>query len=92
MKNAILTEAKAIHNGKYEYLEDNLTDKTIEYVCPTHGVMVQNVKRHLQGFGCVKCSYAKRSKPNKLTKTQFVEKAIELHRIKIRLFQIRICE
>lgn len=75
-----LEKAVNVHGTKYEYLEESYTNLSIEYMCKSHGKMEQKVKRHLLGKGCIKCSYENRSKPNRLSKDQFVANAKEIHR------------
>lgn len=56
-KEQILELARKVHGDKFEYLLDfNNVHDTMTIICPIHGAFKQEVRRHLQGFGCKKCS------------------------------------
>lgn len=46
------------HNGKYNYSKVDYLNTSIEVIigCPIHGDFMQTPFRHLQSYGCTKCS------------------------------------
>lgn len=79
--NAFIEKSSLIHNGKYDYSQSsyagNLTKLII--ICPHHGAFYQTPKRHLNGFGCQKCSFLKRSRNNTKTTEEFILDAKKIH-------------
>ena len=74
-----LNRVGLVHKDKYQYLPENFGNEKVSYVCKEHGIQSQSIKRHLMGYGCIKCSYANRSNPQKKFLKDFLEKAIEVH-------------
>ena len=73
----ITEEAKLIFNNEYNYIElfkkNNINFLKIE--CKNHGTFEKNIYNHIKKKqGCPQCS-----KPSKLTKEIFIEKANGLH-------------
>ena len=76
-----ISEVNIIHRNKYIY------DKTV-YVnaktrliitCPIHGDFQQIAANHKYGYGCEKCGKERTSVILRLTKDEFIQKAIEIH-------------
>ena len=79
--NNFIKKAKVLHSNKYNYSKvsfKRVRDK-VEIICPKHGSFFQSVHHHLQGSGCPKCADENRSNSYKLTREQFIEKALEVH-------------
>ncbi len=71
-----IKKARQIHGNKYDYskvvYKNNRTRVTI--ICPIHGEFWQKPNDHLDGCGCNKCNRTK-----KLSTSEFIEKAKEIH-------------
>ena len=76
-----LEEAKKIQGNKYDYslVEYIGSHIKIKIICPEHGIFEQKPCCHLNGEGCIKCSYKKLSKDRSLTKDEFILKSKEIH-------------
>mgnify|MGYP000653304432 CR=1 FL=1 len=68
-----------VHSDKYHYMPETFLNDRVSYVCKIHGLQNQSVKRHLMGYGCIKCSYVNRLNPQKKYLKDFLEKAVEVH-------------
>ena len=79
--DGFITEAKAIHGEKYEYVKDEniATHGWAKIKCKKHGWFRQKVYSHLQGHGCDKCAREKNANKRAITKDEFLEKAKEKH-------------
>lgn len=75
-KDMFIQRAMEIHKGKYDYnLVEYVNQHTkVDIICPIHGVFRQTPNSHLKGCGCAKCS-----KRGRLTTTEFIGKAQEVH-------------
>jgi len=53
-----------VHNNKYDYsiTEYIHSEKTINIICPIHGIFKQRPHNHIQGQGCPKCIESKGEK------------------------------
>ncbi len=71
-----IIRAKKVHGDKYSYsLSEYVNTRTkIKIICPIHNIFEQLTKNHLSGYGCDKCSGTV-----KLTTTEFINKAKEIH-------------
>lgn len=76
-----ITETKAIHGEKYEYVKDeNITAHGwVKIKCKKHGWFRQKVYSHLQGHGCDKCAREESAQKRSITKEEFLERAKEKH-------------
>lgn len=57
-KEDFIKEMNELYHGEYIYLINKkyvLTKDIIEYICPVHGRIKQNVYTHIQGNGCKFC-------------------------------------
>lgn len=67
-----INKANIIHNSKYLYLSEYISNKTkIDIKCPIHGLFQQSPHNHLKGQGCFKCGNISKL----LTTNEFTEKA-----------------
>jgi very-short-patch-repair endonuclease len=75
-QNAFLSEAKIIHNNKYDYSKVvyNNRNRKISIICKKHGEFLQAPYHHLLGTGCPKCSGTM-----KHTLEEFLNMAKEVH-------------
>lgn len=74
-----IQRAKKIHGDKYDYTNTVYTgyhDQCVIF-CTTHGDFPQEASNHLKGCGCPFCGKAKTSK--KITREEFIERAIEIY-------------
>ena len=71
-----ILKARKVHGNKYDYSKVNYQKPTTKIciLCPEHGEFWQTPNAHLNGQGCPKCD-----KSFKLTKEEFIKKAIEVH-------------
>lgn len=79
---SFIERAKRIHNNKYDYslVEYKNGHAPVTIICPIHGTFTQIANSHLlQKAGCEKCSYIRRGKNQRKSKTQFVTEAQEIH-------------
>jgi len=76
-----IEKAKEIHNDKYDYslVEYTKTNIKVKIICKEHGIFEQTPNCHLSGSGCAICSVIKTHDQQKLTISQFIEKAKEIH-------------
>ena len=81
LKNFI-EKANIVHNNKYDYSKvDYKNSKTkVKIICKkNHPIFEQTPSSHILGVKCPQCSVERVSKLNRLTKEQFIEKAINKH-------------
>lgn len=73
--------SRNIHGDKYDYsLVDYINhDKKIKIICPIHGMFEQSLSKHLEGFGCKKCSHEKNKQNYTLSQEEFLERATKVH-------------
>ena len=76
-----IRKAKAMHGDKYDYSKVEYVNSSTKVciICPKHGEFWQQAGSHLIGRGCPECSRIRTTERKRMTKEQFVEKAIELH-------------
>jgi hypothetical protein len=76
-----IEKAREIHGNKYDYSKVEYVNSQTKVciICPKHGEFWQIPNAHLQGNGCLKCSYETRNDCKRLTTEQFIEKAREVH-------------
>ena len=76
-----ITEAKAIHGEKYEYVKDETITAHgwVKIKCKKHGWFRQKVYSHLQCHGCDKCAREESAQKRSITKEEFLERAKEKH-------------
>ena len=73
------------HNGFYDYsLSLYVNNNTkVKIICPLHGVFEQQPSAHIgRGDRCPKCGLDSRSKINRTTKEEFINKSNEIHNFK----------
>jgi hypothetical protein len=71
-----IEDAKKVHGDKYDYSSTIYINKRskLNIICKKHGIFEQTPPTHLSGNGCSKCSQCK-----KLTTSDFIEKAKQIH-------------
>ena len=76
-----IKKAREIHGDKYNYSKvEYINNRTkICIICPKHGEFWQRPGDHLQHKGCPKCANDKIHSLQRLTKEQFIGKAIKIH-------------
>lgn len=61
-----IEKSKVIHDNFYDYSSVNLSGgDIIDIICPIHGHFKQNIKYHMSGHGCRKCSNERKSEEKK---------------------------
>lgn len=80
-KARFIKEAKKIHKNKYDYTKVDFIDSTkrVTIICKEHGEFLQTPQKHINGQKCNKCSIEIVSNKNRLTKKEFIDKAIIKH-------------
>jgi len=74
--NRYLRKTKKIHSNKYDYSLVNTfgLENYIKIICPEHGVFVQNLKYHMRGHGCPRCTkYKFVSEKEKIVRSFIIE-------------------
>ncbi len=77
--------ASAIHKNKFIYLKkyskstSNKKKSVIEYMCKSHGLVIQSAYGHLNGKGCVRCSRELSGQYSVMTTQEFIEKSRMKH-------------
>lgn len=76
-----IEKATKIHKIKYDYSKvEYVNAKTkVIIICRQHGIFNQQPNDHLNGKGCLKCSYFRKRKK---TTIEFIEKAATIHKNK----------
>jgi Zn finger protein HypA/HybF involved in hydrogenase expression len=76
-----IKKAKKIHGDKYDYalVLYRKNSIKIKIICQIHGMFSQTPRDHLTGRGCFECSRKKRSQNQKMTISQFVKNAQNIH-------------
>lgn len=71
-KDAFLSQASQVHNGKYDYSKMQYVDQNtlIVITCPLHGDFEKKPCNHLKGAGCPKCSKIEAEKKRQQTMLQ----------------------
>lgn len=76
-----ISKAMLVHGNKYDYsnvIYQSAKTK-IEISCHLHGPFYQVPNNHLSGYGCKKCGRVAASKNQKLTISDFITKATNIH-------------
>lgn len=70
-----------IHSNLYDYsmVEYKNTNTKVKIICNIHGIFIQSPEKHLIGQGCPQCRGNKISKTKRLTKQEFIERAMSIH-------------
>lgn len=69
-----ISKAKIKHGQKFDYSEVHYINQKspVKIICPTHGEFLQTPDKHLSSkFGCSKCSFCFKDKPQKIKKMIF---------------------
>lgn len=75
-------KAREIHGDKYNYTKSEYINRKTKVciICPEHGEFWQTPNNHItQKQGCPKCGIKRRADKKRLSKEEFVSKAIEIH-------------
>lgn len=69
---SFISKCKSIHGDKYDYTPTIYVQREakVKIVCPIHGEFEQRARNHMDGSGCVKCSYIK---PTRITRPPVVK-------------------
>jgi len=76
-----IKKSNIIHKNKYDYsLVNYINNKTkVDIICNEHGIFKQRPNEHMLGQGCPKCKGDKLSELRKITNTDFIIKAENIH-------------
>lgn len=67
-------------NYDYSLFPENLkASDRVDIICPKHGVFNQLLSNHTSGKGCVKCSFSYRKNKTRLTRKEWIAKALLKH-------------
>lgn len=79
-KQEFLTKARYQHGDKYDYsaMEYKNARTKVEIICPVHGSFWQVPESHLH-CGCDKCGRAVQNDKKRMTLSEFVARAVEVH-------------
>src|SRR5574344_2429224 len=79
--DTFVLQSRNVHGDKYDYSKVEYVNSSTKVciICPEHGEFWQQAGSHLIGRGCPECSRIRTTERKRMTKEQFVEKAIELH-------------
>jgi len=90
-KTRFINEAQKKHKNKYDYTKVDFVDSTkkVIIICKEHGEFLQTPQKHISGQKCNKCSIEIVSNKNRLTKKEFIEKAIAKHGNKFKYSKVK---
>ena len=79
--DSFIQKARNIHGTKYDYskVQYEHCQTKVTIICPEHGEFQQAPSTHLIGCGCPQCGKIIAREKAKLTKEEFIKKAIEIH-------------
>lgn len=79
----VLVKAKAVHGEKYTIegfgVNNQRNQRTLNVMCPKHGVFNKTLITYLKGEGCTPCSYAYRAENKRTTLEEAAAKGKELY-------------
>lgn len=83
-KDEFIEECRLKFGNKFDYSKFEYLGRHKEsiVICSKHGEFKTTPKRHLEGFGCPKCGIEYRSWKNRLSTSEFIFKAKEIHKDK----------
>ncbi|MFA5626223.1 MAG: DUF723 domain-containing protein [Thiohalomonadaceae bacterium] len=76
-----ITRSRAVHGNRYSYDKVVLdgTKTPVVIGCPVHGDFSQSPANHMNGAGCVKCSYDRISREKTKSQEEFILQSREKH-------------
>ena len=80
-KEEFIQKAREAHGDKYDYTKVNYVNNSTKVciICPEHGEFEQTPNNHLNGHGCPICRNEATGERYRLSKEEFIKKAIEKH-------------
>lgn len=77
----IVEKFRQVHENIYDYSKFEYLGNSVKstIICKEHGEFLQRPKTHLLGQGCVKCGKTILHNKFKLTREEFIKKAIKIH-------------
>jgi len=77
-----IASARKVHGDKYNYSKvAYVNSKTkVCIICPEHGEFKQRPSHHLNGVGCPKCGHNASNDSKRLSLSDFIKKANEVHK------------
>lgn len=74
-------ESTLIHGDKYDYqaVDYVKSDVPVEIICRNHGSFYQSPHTHLKGSGCLQCGFETTHNSSRLSRSDFIERATEVH-------------
>jgi len=81
-KNNFVVKAQKIHGDRYDYSKSEYTknNEKLLITCPVHGEFEQSPIQHLgKKLGCRKCSAIKHGLTRRISKEEFIRRAISAH-------------
>jgi hypothetical protein len=76
-----IQKAKEIHGDTYDYSKIVYvhSQEKIPIICKIHGEFQQRPQKHLMGQGCPLCRFEKTASKERLTKDEFIDRAVKIH-------------
>ncbi len=76
-----IEKAKKVHGDLYDYSKITYVHSAekVTIICKKHGPFVQRPQKHLNGQGCPHCRFEKSASKQRLTTSEFIERAINIH-------------
>ena len=76
-----IKKARKVHGNKYDYSKVNYINNETKVciICDVHGEFWQKPSAHLSGSGCYKCGKVSMSEKQAMTKSEFIQRANEIH-------------
>lgn len=76
-----IMKATRVHGDRYDYslTEYNHSKEKVIIVCKIHGEFEQSPNSHLRGKGCAKCANELNGKAKRLSVSDFIRRATEIH-------------
>ena len=90
-KEEWITSAREVHGDKYDYSKVKYVNSATKVCikCPKHGEFWQTPSAHTQGQGCPTCANEANGERKRLTLSDFIKKANEVHNGKYDYTKVR---
>ncbi len=78
---SFIAKAREVHGNKYDYGHGSYrgAKHKLAITCPKHGLFEQEAWSHLSGKGCSLCADERIGEVSRLSNSEFIKKAVEVH-------------